>query len=45
MRTVQKFGNEYGTVFGPVRLPEVAKYVLDDFGVKYNEEKLEYAIK
>lgn len=45
MRTIQRFGNEYGTVFGPVRLPEVAKYVLDDFGVKYNEEKLEYAIK
>lgn len=44
MRVEEKFQGKSCTIFGPVRLPEVAKYVLDDFGVKYNKEKLEEAI-
>lgn len=44
MRTTEMYGNQLATVFGAVRLPMVAKYVLDDFGVQYNKEKLEEAI-
>lgn len=45
MRTTEMYGNQLATVFGAVRLPLVAKYVLDDFGVSYNKEKLDEAIK
>lgn len=45
MRTTEMYGNQLATVFGAVRLPMVAKYVLDDFGVEYNKEKLDEAIK
>ena len=37
-----------GTIYsewGKIRLPNVAKYVFDDYGVKYNEKMLDYAMK
>ena len=38
------YGGQRVNLFDTVRLPEVAKYVLDDFGIKYNKEKLQEAI-
>lgn len=44
MRVEIMYGGQRVNLFDTVRLPEVAKYVLDDFGIKYNKEKLQEAI-
>lgn len=44
MRVEIMYGGQRVNLFDTVRLPEVAKYVLEDFGIKYNKAKLQEAI-
>ena len=45
MRTIIDIAGKSVTAYGPVRLPNAAKAVLDDYGIKYDKEKLDEAIK